>query len=68
MFAVVFTDEEGNTRYWTGGEVFSMSHDEAVVFQTKVNAADTLPILQRGMEAGLHQGAKVVPLREGEGD
>ena len=59
MFAIVFTDEEGETRYWTGGEVFSISPAEAVVFQTEVDAGDTLPILRRGMEAGLHQSAEV---------
>ena len=66
MFAIVFTDEEGETRYWTGGEVFSISPAEAVVFQTEVDAGDTLPILRRGMEAGLHQSAEVVPLPDDE--
>jgi len=66
MFAIVFTDEEGETRYWTGGEVFSISPAEAVVFQTEVDAGDTLPILRRGMEAGLHQSAEVVPLPDNE--
>ena len=45
MFAIVFTDEEGETRYWTAGDVFSISLAEAVVFQTEVDAGDTLPIL-----------------------
>ena len=66
MFAIVFTDEEGEMRYWTGGEVFSISTAEAVVFQTEVDAGDTLPLLRRGMEAGLHQNAMVVPLPDDE--
>ena len=68
MFAIVFTDEEGEMRYWTGGEVFSISPAEAVVFQTEVDAGDTLPLLRRGMEAGLHQSAKVVALPKDEED
>ena len=70
MFAIAYATDEKEISYWAGGETFSNLPTEAVVFLKEIDAEKTLPILRRGMEAGLqaglHQSAEVVPLPDDE--